>query len=234
MTSRRGAIFPALLLAVTAPALARTATWSAAARELQDGAADGVALSARGVLFPAPRWMRLGDSRLPSEPGQIWSLATDAAGGLYVGTGPEGNVLRLTPNGKSSVHYHTPEPLVTALAFAKDGALLAGTAPGGRIYRITREGAGAVWCETGERYVWALATAADGTVYAGTGERGLVLRIGPTGSAETLFDGDDAHIVSLQIAPGGAILSGGAGRGLAHRIGMGGEARVLWKNVMSV
>ncbi len=227
MRPRRSAILGAWLLAVVAPAFARTATWSVAPRELQDGTAEGVALSARGVLFPAPRLVRLGDSRLPTEPGQIWSLAADATGSLYLGTGPEGSVLRLTANGKSSVHFHTPEPLVTALAFAKDGALLAGTAPGGRIYRITREGEGTVWCETGERYVWALATAADGTVYAGTGERGLVLRVGPTGAAETLFDGDDAHIVSLQIAPGGAILSGGAGRGLAHRIGATGDARVL-------
>jgi len=208
---------------------ARTTTWNAAPRDLEDGTADGVALSARGVLFPAPRLVRVGDPRLPSEPSQIWSLIADSAGTLYLGTGPQGDVLKLTPNGKASTHYRTSEPLVTALAFDADGALLAGTAPGGRIYRIPREGEGILWCETGERYVWSLASAPDGSIYAGTGERGLVLRIDRSGRAETLFDGDDTHIVALASAPGGAILAGGAGRGLAHRIERSGEARVLFQ-----
>jgi hypothetical protein len=230
MTIARGALVVLIALVSGAgAALGRTATWNGAARELEDGTSQGVATTARGVLFPAPRLARVGETRLPTGPGQVWALAADSTGALFVGTGPDGNVLRSSTAGKWSVHFHTPEPLVTALAFAKDGALLAGTAPGGRIYRIPREGEGSVWCETGERYVWALAAAPDGTVYAGTGERGLVLRIGPTGTAETLFDGDDTHIVSLQLASGGALLSGGAGRGLAHRIGASGDARVLFQ-----
>lgn len=217
-----------IALAPVAPrAWARTATYTASARDLEEGTADGVALSSRGTMFPAPHLVRVGPPRLPSEPGQIWSIVADSAGNLYLGTGPEGYVLKLTPNGKPSLYYRTEEPLVTALAIDADGALLAGTAPGGRIYRIGREGQGAVWSETGERYVWSLATRADGTVYAGTGERGIVLRIGRSGSAEPLFDGDDAHVVSLSGWTDGSLLAGGAGRGLVHRIDPSGTARVL-------
>jgi len=226
------AVALALLVSVEFPPAAtraRTVTWTATVRDLEEGTADAVALSSRGVLFPAPHLQRVGGTRLPAEPGQIWSLVADALGTLYLGTGPGGHVLKLPPAGKASVHFRAEEPLVTALAIDAEGALLAGTAPGGRIYRIARDGKGAVWSETGERYVWAIAIAQDGTVYAGTGERGRVLRIGRSGSAEPLFDGADTHVVALGGAVDGAILAGGAGRGLVHRIERSGMARVLFQ-----
>jgi hypothetical protein len=145
-------------------------------------------------------------------------VAADRLGNIYLGTGPDGAIIKITPGNDPTVFYTVDEPLVTALAVTRDDQLLAGTAPGGKIYRIDRGGNGTVWSETGERYVWALAVAADGTVFAGTGEQGGVRRIGGSGSSEPFFDADEPHVISLLPLSGGGLLAGGAGRGLVYEI----------------
>ena len=71
---------------------AGTLNWTAPPASLQGGETDGVAVSATGRLFLAPRLSRLGDARLPGEPVQVWSMVSDASGNLYLGTGPDGHV----------------------------------------------------------------------------------------------------------------------------------------------
>jgi sugar lactone lactonase YvrE len=215
----------ALLLATAASA--QSSWWTAAPVELQDGDADGVAVGSRGRLFLAPR---LGPVARPvgaGNPAQAWAAVADAAGNVYLGTGPDGKIVRVNPSGQQSVVFTTREPLVTALALLPSGELLAGTAPEGRIYRIGPDGRGTVWCETKARYVWSIVVGKDGSVFAGTGEQGIVYRIDRTGTPTPFFDGDDAHVVALAALPDGGLLAGGAGRGLVYRINADGKGRVV-------
>ncbi|HXV76363.1 MAG TPA: hypothetical protein VD788_08585 [Candidatus Polarisedimenticolaceae bacterium] len=210
----------------TSSTVARTAEFA----ELKLGESDGVALSERGALFPAPRPVRLVADRLPGQPDQVWSMIAGPAGRLYLGTGPGGKVLEISPEGEASVFYSTGDLLVTALTFDRSGNLIVGTSPGGMLHRVAPDGSGSLWGETGERYVWSLALGTDGRVYAGTGERGTVLRLGADGTAEPFFDSDEAHIVSLLAAPGGGLFAGGAGRGLLYEIDDEGHGIVLFES----
>ena len=74
-------------------------------------------------LAPATRVLQ--DPEAP----YVWSLARDAEGRLYVGTGNEGKVFRIE-NGKASLLFDAPELEVHALAVGKDGTVYAGTADG--------------------------------------------------------------------------------------------------------
>lgn len=216
----------AALWLVAAPApVAAPRTWAEDAANLAGGSSDGVAVSARGVLFLAPAIDRLADGPLPGQPQQVLAMAADRAGNILLGTGPDGRVIKITPAGACTTLFVADEPLVTALAVTPGGEILAGTAPGGTIYRIRPEGGGAAWSETGERYVWALVVGADGTVWAATGERGRVLRIDRAGAAETFFDSDEPHVVSLAES-GAGLVAGGAGRALLYRIDAEGHAVV--------
>lgn len=217
----------ALLVAGTAARAAGTLTWAERPGELKFGRSEGMAVSERGRLFLAPRVSRFGATESPSMPAQVWAMTTDREGNLYLGTGPEGQILRVAPTGAQTIHFTVDEPLVTALAVTPDGDLLAGTAPEGLVYRIRGEGRGEVWGVTEDRYVWSLAVAPNGKVFAGTGERGRILEIHRSGSVEPLFDSDEAHIVSLLALDGGELLAGGAGRGLVYRIDREGHAMVL-------
>lgn len=195
--------------------------------DLQGGDADGVAVTSAGKLFLAPRIAPLVSGTLAGSPSGVWSATADAAGNLYLGTGPEGAIVRVTPAGQSSVLFATDEPFVTALAILPGGDLVAGTSPEGKIYRIPPSGKGKLWTKTEERYVWSLAVGADGALYAGTGEHGVVVRIGSSGTPEPFFDSDEAHVMALVPLPGGGFVAGGAGRGLLYRIDAEGHGIVL-------
>jgi hypothetical protein len=218
----------ALALAVTtAVSAAQTREWTETAPRLQEGESSGIAVTSRGGLFLAPRITRLGAAEGSPREAYVWSVASDTAGNVYLGTGPDGRILRLTPGGSQREVYAVAEPMVTALVVLPGGEILAGTAPEGRVYRIRPDGSGEVWAETGERYVWALAARPDGTVFAGTGERGRVMKIDRAGEAQTFFDSDEPHIVSLVMRDDRALLAGGAGRGLIYEVDAEGNAYVL-------
>ena len=70
----------------------RTAT--PAAEELLRGEADGVGITSRGLLFPAPTPRPLGEPLRDGTPAFVWSLAVDGEGRVFAGTGPDGKILR--------------------------------------------------------------------------------------------------------------------------------------------
>ena len=223
-----------LVLAGGVPAdAARTLIATESVESLQQGEADGVAVTAKGRLFLAPRLARPGDRGPAGESVQVWDMVADAQGAIYLATGPDGRVLRISPAGRHTTFYTVDEPMVTALAALQNGSLLVAAAPGGRIYRVDADGNGQLWCETEERYVWSLVTGSDGTVYAGTGESGRVLEISATGKSRVFFDSDGTHIVSLLALPTGGLLAGGAGLGLVYRIDPEGNGLVLYNDSLS-
>lgn len=236
MTFRRSAatrtghlvLAAAAVVMLPAPAwAAETRLWTESPARLQSGDADGVAVTSDGKLFLAPRLRSLSDGSATAREAHVWSVAADANGNTYLGTGPDGRILKITPSGTVSTLFRVDEPMVTALTVISGGALLAGTAPEGRIYRVTSGGDGEVWSETGERYVWSIATGRDGAVYAGTGEQGIIFKIAQSGEATPLFDSDEPHIVSLLVRDDGSLVAGGAGRGLVYELDKEGHAFVL-------
>jgi len=212
---------------------AQTRTWTVTAADLPPCKAEGMAWTGRGQLFLAPQMIALGGSQTPQGPAQVWAMARDEADHTYLGTGPEGQILRIFRSAEPELFFVVPQPMVTALAVGADGELYAGTAPGGVIYRIEPDGTGEPWAATEELYVWALAFGADGMLYAGTGERGRILRIGPDGETRELFDTREPHVVSLEAQADGVLLAGGAGRGLVYRIDGEGHALVLHDDDLS-
>ena len=70
----------------------------------------------------------------------IWALALDKQGRLYVGTGDQGEIFRVEPNGNGAVFFKSDEAQVRVLAFDHAGNLIAGTDGSGLVYRITPAG----------------------------------------------------------------------------------------------
>ncbi len=230
MTARPPAVpaafLAAILLAPGARAVQpRSVTVSAA--DLQRGDAAGVATTSKGRIFLAPRLVPVGKPLAAGDPAYVWSAAADDAGNVYLGTGPDGRVVKVAASGDRTVLFTAKEPMVTAVAVLPGGDVLAGTSPEGKVYRIGKDGAGRLWAETKARYVWALAPSRGGVVYAATGDQGIVYRIDPAGRSEPFFDSGEANLVSLAVLPDGSLVAGGAGRGLVYRIDGAGHAVVL-------
>lgn len=231
---RRGrgrAVFALLLLPILAGSAALCAEprkWVSSPASLMRGESEGTAVSSAGELFAAPRLDPQGERGDEVFPTRVWATATDRVGNIFLGTGAEGQILKLSSGGDRSVFFRVAEVMVTALALTGDGSLLAGAAPGGKIYRIGPSGEGRVWCDTGERYVWSIVEGRDGRIYAATGESGLLLEIDSSGKPRTLFDSNESHLVSLVALPQGGWLAGGAPRGLVYRIDDEGNGLVLY------
>ena len=119
---------PILLLALTAPAhAARPEFWSLAqAREFLEGDLEGLSVDSDGRLRLSPAATLLHETELP----HLWCLVRDKKNNVYVGTGNEGQVLRIE-DGEASVFFDAPELEVHALALGPDGRLYAGTSPDG-------------------------------------------------------------------------------------------------------
>src|SRR5882724_2929092 len=98
--------------------------WEISSRtELLKGEARGVSVTETGILRLAPNLSQL----FNTEQAYVWSTAIDAAGNVYLGTGHDGKLFRVSSDGKGSLLYKAPELDVTALAVASDGSVFAAT-----------------------------------------------------------------------------------------------------------
>jgi len=151
------------------PAGASTLLWTSDQPEI-----FAVAVDSRGVVYagtsPDGKVYRIegGHATEYFSPGAryIWSLVLSADGALYVATGDQGKIFKVTAAGQGSVYYETGQANVTALALDREGRLLAGSEPNGILYRITAPQKAFVLYDANLPEIRAILSAEDGSVYA--------------------------------------------------------------------
>ncbi|MBK9164075.1 MAG: hypothetical protein IPM21_09190 [Acidobacteria bacterium] len=190
------------------------------------GEPNGVSVGANGSLTLAPRLTEAYNTGQP----YIWSTAADAAGNIYVGTGGEGRIFRVTPAGAGSLFADLGEQNVSAIAVGRSGEVFAATSPDGKVYRITSAGNAEVFFEPNEKYIWSLAVMSDGSLAVATGENGKVFRVrsaGAAAAASLFYDSSELHIISLAADAQGSLIAGTDSNGLVLRIDTSGRAFAL-------
>src|SRR5437773_3528095 len=228
-------IFPstAILLLVTcfpsnAVLAGEPAIWQmSASSKLLKGGARGVSVTDNRALKRAPRFDRLFDT----EQSYVWSTAVDSAGNIYVGTGHDGKLFRVAPNGKGTLVYKAAELDVTALAVARDGAVYAATSPDGKVYRVAPDGKAEVYFDPGDKYIWSLAVLNDGSLAVGTGDNGKLYRVRAAGAkpeSSLLISTNQTHVMSLAVTKNGDLIAGTDPGGLVLRISSDGKAFGLY------
>ena len=148
----------------------------------------------------------------------LWTSIAMPDGGLLVGSGNDGQVLRVATDGTVSTFYDSPELEVHALAPAAGGGYYAATSPDGRIYKLDAKGGATPFFDPEDKYIWALAVDASGAVYAGTGDKGHVYRIGPDGKGEVFYRTKATHVRALHVTSDGALLVGTESPGRVFRV----------------
>lgn len=97
----------------------------------------------------------------------VWALAYDEkTKSVYAATGPNGKVLRIDENGKSQVHFETPDTHIVSLAVGPNGVVYAGTSGKALLYAIESPGHASVVYDFDGEDVSGIAVAKDGTVWA--------------------------------------------------------------------
>ena len=67
---------------------------------------------------------------------RVWDIVEDRAGNLYVATGDDGKIFKISLDGKVSLAFESGDSQVLCLVASPNGSIYAGTGPGGRIVRI--------------------------------------------------------------------------------------------------
>ncbi len=185
--------------------------------ELLKGDARGVSITDTGVLMLAPNLTEV----FNTEQAYIWSSAIDNQGNVYLGTGHDGKIYRVTADGHGSLLYDAAELDITALAVSRDGALYAGTSPDGKVYRIAADGRAEVYFDPPDKYIWSLAILTDGAIAVGTGDNGKLYRVSAANAkpeSSLLVSTNQTHVMSLAVTAQGDLIAGNrSGRSsLAH------------------
>src|SRR5438093_9783296 len=96
------------------------------------GDVENLSIDSHGQLVLGPAIELVYETSAPS----LWAVAAGSDGSLFIGSGNEGKVYQVDPQGKGSLLFDSNELQVHALAPAPDGGLYVATSPEGRIYQV--------------------------------------------------------------------------------------------------
>ena len=209
----------ALPLSASSPKFFQVATQG----DFLKGDVDNLSIDNRGELSLGPATELVYETAAPF----LWTVVAQADGSLYVGTGNEGRVFKIDPQGKGSLFFDSTELEVHALAPAPNGGLYVATSPDGKIYLVDRNGNGKVFYDSEEKYIWALALDGKGNLYAGTGDKGTIYKIGPDGKGSVFYKTNATHVTALAFDKGGNLIAGTGTPGKVLRIDGDGKPFVL-------
>jgi hypothetical protein len=191
--------------------------------ELLKGTLTRVSLGPEGKLFLAPAYDQFFDTGQP----YIFSMVRDKAGNLYLGTGHEGKIFKVDPQGKGSLYFQSKELDVFAMALDPAGALYVGTSPDGKVYKVAGPNQATEFCNPDTKYIWALLFDDAGNLYVGTGGRGAILKVTRNGEKSTLYNPDDNNVICLARESSGNLLAGTSPGGMLIEVDAKGKAFTL-------
>jgi len=217
-------VWVAVGLASTVLMAAAPTFWTVSSQaDFLKGDVEDLSIDSDGRMFLGPSAAQVAETSAPF----LWTLIAGPNGTLWAGTGNEGQVLRITRDGKVSTFFDSNELEVHALAPAPGGGLYVATSPDGRIYQVAADGSSKTFFDPDDKYIWALAVAPDGAVYAATGEKGTIYRVTPDGKGTVFYKTNTTNVDSLAIDKDGNVIAGTESPGRIFRIDRQGKAFVL-------
>src|SRR5881396_3784619 len=176
---REGAVAAAILALTLAPIDASSPKFFQAATQTDflKGDVENLSIDSHGQLTLGPATELVFETSAPF----LWSMIAESDGSLFIGTGNEGKVFRVDPQGTGTLFFDSAELEAHALAPAPNGGIYVGTSPDGRIYKVDRNGTASTFFSSEDKYIWALAVDTKGNLFAATGDKGIIYKIAPDG-----------------------------------------------------
>lgn len=174
----------------------------------------------------------------------IWDMAfEEKSQTLYVATGPEGKLFRVTADGTAQVFYDAPQAHLMSVA-ARDGNVFVGSSGEARLYEVTGPGRARVLQDFSMTEVREIAVAENGDVFvianeltggpreekintlkpmtprrpAAQGGKGVLYRFDSERRPEELYSNKSEHFVSLSLDEEGRPVVGTGSEGKVIRV----------------
>ena len=135
---------------------------------------------------------------------------------------------RITAAPKMDRVFTSDQPVVWAVAQARDGTIYAGTGHRGRVFRVERSGKSSLYWSSEEPEIFALAVDARGALYAATSPDGKIYKI-VEGKASEYYAPKTRYIWSLAVGTDGALYAGTGEEGKIFRITGPGAGEVWYE-----
>src|SRR5436190_1161485 len=209
----------ALALQASSPKVFQSSTQT----DFLKGDVENLSIDSHGQLTLGPATELVFETSAPF----LWSMIAESDGSLFVGTGNEGKVFRIDPQGKGSLFFDSTELEAHALAPGPNGGIYVGTSPDGRIYKVDRNGSASPFIGSEDKYIWALAVDTKGNLFAATGDKGIIYKIAPDGKGVPFYKTNATHATALAFDKAGNLLAGTGTPGKVLRIDPAGKAFVL-------
>jgi hypothetical protein len=221
----RGSALLIIMIALSMTSLAVTPQfWENFSQEdLLKGRLDHLSLAPDGRLYFASSFDLVFDTAQP----YIFSMVRDKAGNLYVGTGDEGKVFKIDPQGKGSLYFQAKELNVFALALDSSDTLYVGTSPDGKVYKVSGPTQATEFCNPETKYIWSMVFDNAGNLYIGTGGNGAIYKVDKGGKKSDFYTCNDNHVVCLTKDGNNNLLAGTSPGGLIVQISTEGKGFTL-------
>ena len=226
-------------LVASAPAVTSVITRHITSADFLKGDVENIVIDSAGALRLARRTTTIDCGELLKDVWAVNCMLADSRQALYLGTGPNGKVLRILndqavqvyprQSGDAAVGDGFSNQHVFALGLDVADRLLIGlSGEKGKLVRLGAE-AETVFEHEKVQYIFAIARDGDNNVYLGTGPEGLIFRLDPfCQKAEQIYDAKDKNILSLAIRDG-VLYAGADQRGVIYKLSLDGkQASVLY------
>ncbi len=191
--------------------------------DFKGGDLKGVAVDSSGKVRAG---LTLGASPV-SDASTIWATLPEKDGGVLMGTGNEGKLLRLK-DGKISTVAETKALVITSLTEAWGGTVVMGTMPDGKLMKLDRGKVTDLVSIKGVEHVWAVAfDKKSKSVFAATGPEGKLYRVDQNGTAQVHFDAAEQHLMSVAVAADGTVYAGASDKAKLYKITAPGRGSVM-------
>jgi hypothetical protein len=145
-----------------------------------------------------------------SSDSQALSLAVCPDGTVFVGTGPGGNVVKLTDPKQPGSRPDPKVQYIWDLAADPKGNLYAATGPNGQLWKRASDGNWSLVYDSKATHLLCVAIGPDGSVYAGSDGEGLIYRVSAAGKVSIVFDAPQSDVRALTWGGDGALYAGTA------------------------
>jgi hypothetical protein len=195
-------------------------------KDFVQGDPKSTSISSDGKIIIAPALEKVYDTK----EALIWDQCTGPDGTLYLATGNNGKIFRISKSGKEELLCDLEELEVYAITVNKEGQVFAGASPGGKIYSIRPDGEPLLFYDTNEDYIWDLLFDEEQNLYVATGKNGKLLKITPDKKCTTLYDSPAANILSLARDPNGSLYAATEGKAYILKISPDGKVFMLYES----